>query len=201
MATKIESAEEFVSSLSEVELLLRESDDSAPGQAREDERRVAVMNKAALLLLTGKFEAFLESAAEDFLFAVNTIGATARHIPERLLEEHSVRAVQAIDQKLNNGDLAGVRLTFTALGKMWSEVEPCADLDVSCKFNYGRHGEDEVIKLFRRFGFDDVFARVPIVEAQELYEGQVPSPIDVKGLLNSLTGIRTTSSTKMRHQS
>jgi len=191
MATQIESSDDFSATLAEVELLLRESDDSAPGAPRENERRAAVLNKAALLLLTGKFEAFLEAAAEDFLFAVNQIGVRACHIPARLLAEHSVRAVAGIEQRLSNGDLAAVAGTFSALARRWAEAEPCTDLAISCKFNYGKHGEAEVIKLFKRFGFDDVFENVPVVDdTQEIYEGQTPSVIDIKGIVNSLTGIR-----------
>ncbi len=191
MATRIESADDFASTLAEVEVLLREADESAPGRPREDERRASVLNKAALLLLTGKFESFLESAAEEFLFAVNQVGGRASQVPLRLLAEHSVRAVVAIEQRLSGGDLAGVAAIFAALGKRWSEAEPCNDLVVSCKFSYGKHGENEIIRLFKRLGVDDVFERVAVVDdSKELYDGQTASPVDVKGLVNSLTGIR-----------
>lgn len=191
MATRLETADDFAATLAEVELLLRESDEAAPGGPREDERRAAVLNKAALLLLTGKFEAFLETAAEDFLFAVNQVGGATRFVPPRMLAEHSVKAVTGIEMKLSGGDLAGVRALFEGLAKMWGDMDPCADLTIACKFNYGKHGESEVIKLFKRFGFEDVFAQVPVVDdATERYEGQAPPLVDVKGIVNSLTGIR-----------
>ncbi|QOJ16258.1 MAG: hypothetical protein HRU76_01010 [Phycisphaeraceae bacterium] len=191
MATRLETADDFAATLAEVELLLRESDEAAPGGPREDERRAAVLNKAALLLMTGKFEAFLETAAEDFLFAVNQVGGATRFIPPRMLAEHSVKAVAGIDLKLSGGDIAGVSAIFAGLAKMWGNVDPCSDLAIACKFNYGKHGESEVIKLFKRFGIDDVFAQVPVVDdATERYEGQAPPLVDVKGMVNSLTGIR-----------
>lgn len=124
MATRLETADDFAATLAEVELLLRESDEAAPGGPREDERRAAVLNKAALLLMTGKFEAFLETAAEDFLFAVNQVGGATRFIPPRMLAEHSVKAVAGIDLKLSGGDIAGVSAIFAGLAKMWGNVDP-----------------------------------------------------------------------------
>jgi hypothetical protein len=191
MGARLETADDFAATLAEVELLLRESDEAAPGGPREDERRAAVLNKAALLLLTGKFEAFLETAAEDFLFAVNQVGGATRFVPPRMLAEHSVKAVTGVDSKLSSGDVVGVAAIFAGLAKTWGNVEPCTDLSIACKFNYGKHGESEVIRLFKRFGVDDVFARVPVIDdSMERYEGQAPSRVDVKGIVNSLTGIR-----------
>ena len=190
MATRIESADDFATTLVEVDLLLSESDECAPGKERANEALAAALNKAALLLLMGKFEAFLESTAEEFLFAVNQVGAHARHIPERLLLEHSVQAVSVAKDKLASGDVPGLRAVFVALGRRWSELEPCSDLVVSCKFSYGKHGEAEMVKLFKRLGIDDVFTVVTVTTLGETYDGQAPTTIDIKGMVNSLTGIR-----------
>jgi hypothetical protein len=191
MSEKLETAEGFTNTLAEVELLLREAEDAAPGKLQANEQKFAVMNKSALLLLTGKFEAFLEGAAEDFLFAVNQVGAKARHLPIRILAEHSVHAVREIEKKLNNGDIEAVRSVFVALGRYWIDLDACADLNVSCKFNYGKHGEDQAVRLFQRMGIKDVFAEISIVDdAAEVYDGDAAPPMDVKGTVNSLTGIR-----------
>jgi hypothetical protein len=191
MAVKLETADGFAKTLVEVELLLREAEDAAPGTPQANEPKFAVMNKSALLLLTGKFEAFLEGAAEDFLFAINQVGARARHLPVRILLEHSIRAVQDAEQKLNNGDMDAMRSTFVALGRYWVDLDPCANLNISCKFNYGKHGEGEVIRLFKRMGIDDVFTKITIIDdAVEVYEGDTPPLLDLKGMVNSLTGMR-----------
>src|SRR5258708_28028242 len=116
MAQRLDSAEEFIKTLAEVDLLLREADEAGSGKTHANEPKVSVMNKAALLLLTGKFEAFLESAAEDCLLAINKVGARSGHIPERLLAEHSVKAVHEIEKKLEKGDLDGIRTIFLGLG-------------------------------------------------------------------------------------
>jgi hypothetical protein len=149
------------------------------------------MNKSAVLLLTGKFEAFLEDAAEDFLFAVNQVGAKGKHIPTRIMAEHSVEAVRGVEQSLRRGDTESIRAVFGALARYWVDAEPCAALKVSCKFNYGKHGDREVIRLFKRMGIDDVFATVTVMdETAGSYDGGAPAPFDVQGLVNSLTQIR-----------
>src|SRR5438128_2597796 len=122
MAEKLETAEGFTKTLSEVELLLHEAEQAAPGMPGASEQKFGVMNKSALLLLTGKFEAFLEGAAEDFLFAVNEVGAKAQHVPVRILAEHSAKAIREIEQKLNNGDMDGIRTIFVTLGRYWINV-------------------------------------------------------------------------------
>src|SRR5688572_19311571 len=162
MAAKLETAEGFTKTLAEVELLLHDAEQAAPGMPGAIEQKFAVMNKSALLLLTGKFEAFLESAAEDFLFAVNEAGAIARHVPIRILAEHSASAIRDVKQKLENGDVEGIRTIFVTLSRYWVDLDRCSALDVSCKFNYGKHGEAEVVRLFRRLGIDNVFEKVAV---------------------------------------
>lgn len=191
MAEKLETAEEFTKTLAEVDLLLFAADEAAPGKPGANELTFAVMNKSALLLLTGKFEAFLEGAAEDFLFALNQVGAKGRDVPVRILAEHSVKAVREMENKLNSGDFEEIQRTFVSLARYWIDLDPCSNLSVSCKFNYGKHGEAEVSKLFKRLGIADVFESVTIVdETVEVYEGGSPPLLDVKGMINSLTGIR-----------
>ena len=191
MVDKLETADGFTETLAEVNLLLHEAEEAAPGKPHANEQKFAVMNKSALLLLTGKFEAFLEGAAEDFLFAINQVGAKGRNLPVRILAEHSVRAIREVEQKLNNGDIEAVRTTFVALGRYWIDLDPCANLNIPCKFNYGKHGEAEVTKLFKRIGIDDVFAQVAVADdTAELYEASAPPMLDVKGMVNSLTEIR-----------
>lgn len=186
MVEPLDSTTAFEKTLAEVEILLAEADRSA-----DNEPKIAVMNKSAVLLLTGKFETFLESVAEDFLFAINSLGCHGRHVPLRLLAEHSVKAVQNLGQKLNSGELDAVRKAFSAISRLWSDRVPCTGLAVPCRFNYGRHGEDEIVKLFRRLGVDDIFEQVVVHEAtREVYDSEETQQVDIRGLVNSLTGLR-----------
>lgn len=186
MAEPLDSTTAFEKTLAEVEILLAEADRSV-----DNEPKTAVMNKAAVLLLTGKFEAFLESVAEDFLFAMNSLRCHGRHVPLRLLAEHSVKAVQNLRQKLDSGNLDAVRKAFSAVSRLWSDLDPCTRLAVPCRFNYGRHGEDEIVKLFRRLGVDDLFEQVVVHETtREIYDSEEEQQVDIRGLVNSLTGLR-----------
>ncbi len=186
MPGPIDSTDAFEKTLAEVEILLAEAD-----KATDDEPKMAVMNKSAVLLLTGKFEAFLESIAEDFIYAMNSLRCHGKHVPLRLLAEHSVRAVQNLDQKLNVGDLDAVRGVFSAISRLWADLDPCDCLMVPCRFSYGHHGEEEMVKLFRRLGIDGLFDQVVVREAaREVYDSEDAPLIDIKGIVNSLTGLR-----------
>jgi hypothetical protein len=186
MAHTLEAAEDFKRTLEEVDILLGDAD-----AAGEDECKLGVMNKSAVLLLMGKFEAFLESAIEEYLFAISSLGARASHIPERLLLQHSVESVREIEIVLNKNDLAKVKRVFTDLGRLWAEAAPCDSLKVTSAFDYGSHGENEVCKLFKRVGFDKVFTLVEVSdESEDLAEGEHQAIVDVAGIINSLTCMR-----------
>ena len=186
MGQKLDSATEFEVTLVEIDILLREAE--TPG---EDEDRLAVMNKSALLLLSGKFESFLEAAAEEYVYAVNQLGARARDVPHRLLVQHSVTAVDGLADRLSQGDTESVGAVFVKLARLWAESERCSGLSVKCEFSYGRHGQTEIEKLLRRIGFDNIFSAVTILdEATESFDGVGSQMIDVAGEINSMTSIR-----------
>lgn len=190
MAEQIDSANTFIKALDEVELLLSEAEQAAPDKPSANELKVAVMNKSALLLLTGKFEAFLEGAAEDFVYALNALQAKGRFVPARILAEHSLHALRDAEQRLRNGQVEELRTLFTHLGRRWTDIEPCADIVIPCKFNYGKHGDGEITRLFKRVGFDDIFATVVVSDSSEVYEDIAAQTLDIKGTVNSLTNIR-----------
>jgi hypothetical protein len=128
MAAKLESDKEFGQSLAEVDLLLGESDGASPGKPLANSQKCAVMNKAAVLLLMGKFEAFLENAAEEFLFAINSLGAKGQYLPRWLLIEHTVQAMKGVETKLSDERLEEVQALFVTISRQWTDLEACTGL-------------------------------------------------------------------------
>ena len=99
MADKLETAEDFKTNLAEVDLLLLEA-----GLVDGDEDKLAAFNKSAVLLLMGKFEAFLESSVEDYVYAVSSLGPMGSHLPVRILVQHSVESVRGLEERMNRGE-------------------------------------------------------------------------------------------------
>ncbi|WP_432799925.1 MAE_28990/MAE_18760 family HEPN-like nuclease [Poriferisphaera sp. WC338] len=171
--------------LQEVEILLAEAEGFD-----EDRKKLVVLNKAAFLLLVGKFEAYIENLVEEFVFAINSLELRAAHVPERLLAEHSVQIVKNVKDHLNNGKLEKVNSMFIDLSRYWAEIEPCNSLNISNKFSYGKHGEKELIKMFKRCGIESIFDEIVLYDPQEKYDSNEDSVLDIKGIFNSITNMR-----------
>ncbi|MBC8217767.1 MAG: hypothetical protein H8E73_04825 [Planctomycetes bacterium] len=185
MSDRIEAADDFRQNLLEVDILLQEA-----GTSGDNKSKLAVMNKSAVLLLMGKFEAFLESVVADYVYKVEGIGATASQLPDYLLLQHSIETVKFLEEKVNKGSLKEAKLLLKDLGCLWTEVASCDSLKIDCAFDYGKHGEGAIGKLFKRIGFDELFNRVQIHDDSGDYLGQEPAIVDVAGAVNSLTHIR-----------
>jgi hypothetical protein len=68
---------DFCDSLREIDILC-----DAAQVAQADQRKYSAFNKAALLLIAGKFETFSESIVEEFVFKLNAL--SLRRIPSRM---------------------------------------------------------------------------------------------------------------------
>lgn len=173
-------------SLEEVECLLRTA------EAAADERLFSCLNKAALLLLSGKFEAFAEALAEEFVFSVNKLAPPPLMIPARLRVSHTLLSLRNLDQLRALERQAEVERLFTSLVDLWKDPGPAPELRVECRFSYGKHGEEEVRKLFQTISEMDVFEDIVIEREVEsmLPDAAATARVDVRGALNSVTHMR-----------
>lgn len=74
---------------------------------------------------------------------------------------------------------------------MWVTTPNPIILEIKSKFNYGDHGERELIKLFERIGIDDIFLEVKVFQTQESILDDIEhQEIDIKGSFNSVTNLR-----------
>jgi hypothetical protein len=178
-----QATEDFLESTQEAQLLLELATNN-----RERERVCSALNKAGLVLLSGKFEAFAESIAEDYVFRINEVCARVSDIPLVLRVQHTLNSIGKID-RLNaferRDDIAEL---FGEIGRFWDGGTRPPQLNIDCKFSYGKHGEKELRNLFRIIGVQDVFELVGVhpSEAPEVEIGQM----DFKGVFNSMTNIR-----------
>jgi len=179
--------DDFLSTLEEVRALLK--------LAASNEREVTVyatLVKASLIFLASKLEAFLEDIVAEFIDKINEQRPHVSRIP------YSVK-ISALDCILDEGMLSKIRGHDPSAGEIFSKVAILCGIDsvveelrIRVKFNYGKHGEDEIIKLFAQIGIDDVFEACPLVSSGEstMIEEQVHQKIDVRADINSVTNIR-----------
>jgi RiboL-PSP-HEPN len=181
------NATDFISNLKEVQVLL-----SAADSHEHSEIEYAAFNKSALLLLTSKFENFLESIAEDYIACINSLQPCSNLIPIELRLQHTFKMLASIENyKLKHKKSDAVD-TFTKLGELWISDISYSNLDIDCKFSYGKHGEAELNKLFSGIGIDNIFEKVKVIKQQEtiLEEKDDTIKSDFKSIFNSVNGIR-----------
>lgn len=177
---------DFLSTLKEVDILL-----AAAESCVSEEIKYAVYNKSALLLLSGKFENFIESIAEQFVFIVNQLRLPSNLIPETMRLHHTLGMLNKIESYKNAGRSDEMKKIFSAISPIWITNIEFSELKIECKFTYGKHGENELKKLFIPLGFEDIFIQVKVyIPDENIVDTVALKRIDFKGVFNSVMGMR-----------
>jgi len=178
---------DFCDSLREIDILC-----DAAQVAQADQRKYSAFNKAALLLIAGKFETFSESIVEEFVFKLNALSLPSHSIPDAIRLHHTFYALRSLDKVRNRQAQKEAISLFCSLGKLWASEEACSILKVESKFSFGQHGEAELIKLFEKVGVGDVFEVITLSESLETVSTETPinSVVDFRGIFNSVTNMR-----------
>lgn len=179
----MDAVKDFEVALGEVDALLA----LATAAGEHSPNRPALI-KASLLLLTTKVECFFESIVEEYCELVSQHHSTF-HLPLALRVGMSRRIF--LDAKLECEHI-GFQLAaqkFSAISEFWTGKSPCPQVLVDSKFSYGKHGEAQVVKLFRRIGIDNVFEKFPVESEVESMANQ-GGPTSIAPDFNSLTSIR-----------
>lgn len=182
-----DATSDFVPSLKEVDILL---DFAVANEKNMD--AMNAFNKAAILLLTAKLEAFMEQIIEDYCYKIAFLRLRSECIPYDVRAYASTNYLKEdvlLALKSGNGDK--IASTMQALGELWVEGCVPAKVDVNCSFSYGKHGEKEIRKLFQRIGIPDIFeiCRVPDT-CEELDDTVEKTTISVSPTINALIGYR-----------
>jgi hypothetical protein len=177
--------DDFLNTLEEVNILL-----SSAETCLTDNVKYAAYNKSALLLLSGKFENFIESIAEQYVFIVNQLRLPSNLIPEIMRLHHSLAVISKIDVR-NSGKLDEIIRIFSELSPIWATNIEFSDLRIECKFAYGKHGENELKKIFIPLGIEDVFVQVEVfIPDENIIDTVTLKKVDFKGIFNSVMGMR-----------
>jgi len=132
-----DSLGEFKVSLREVDVLC-----DAAEAARPATDKYAIFNKAALLLIAGKFESFAESIVEEFVFKINELGLPSHQIPDTIRLQHTFYALQALEKIRPRQKHVEAKVLFCELGRLWASSENFTTLEVDARLSFGKHGED-----------------------------------------------------------
>ncbi len=185
MNNQLDNYNDFKTALEEVEALI----EAAKEFENNNENKYSACKKSALLLLTAKFENFVETVAEDYINKINMLNITSDKIPDILLLNHTFQALEEVEKIKHKQEK--VKNTFKELSLIWSETNKPVALKITCKFNYGSHGEKQLKKLFTTIGIDDIFSEVKVLQKQEtLLANEEEEEIDIKESFNSVTGLR-----------
>lgn len=139
---------EFITALEEIDILIKSAEES-----EENILKYKIYNKASIVLLCGKLEAFLESFIEEYFYIITSNYTNNQynddikyHLTEVLLKE--------VENKPNQEKKF---LLFKQLARLHGETDvKCSELRPDCKFNYGKHGEGEVKKLLKKAGLSSI---------------------------------------------
>jgi Glu-tRNA(Gln) amidotransferase subunit E-like FAD-binding protein len=137
---------DFDEALKEINILISNAIESS-----NYDLKYATYNKSAIVLLCGKFEAFIESFLEEFSYYVLNSFTNKQlndHIKNHLLENIIIE----LEKKKPFIDKRN-EVLFKFVKILGEEEIMCNEFEINTKFNYGKHGEKELVKLLNKFGF------------------------------------------------
>lgn len=186
MSLYFDSLDNFMSALKEVDVLLFDAQNS-----ESDRLKYLTYNKANLLLLVAKFENFIEQIADEYIEMLNCLKMCAKYIPRDLKINHSLFLIEKSKDIIEHKHKLNEQVKiFAELGELWNGEGEFTSLSFNTKFNYGKHGDKEIVKLFNCIGIKDVFDTIEVLEDDESMLEESLVTVDFKGIINSITAIR-----------
>jgi hypothetical protein len=187
-AGQFDALDDYQASLCEVDILCDAAEANQAAAAK-----YATFNKAALLLIAGKFESFVEAIISEFIYQLNQGKLPSQKIPPSIRLQHTFTLLKDFDKIVNaKHKYPEAEELFAQLGRLWASHESCTYLEITAKFSYGKHGEAELVKLFEKIGVDDIFESVKLTENVDSVSEDMPvvKTIDFRGKFNSVCAMR-----------
>ena len=187
MASTFSCHDEFISALYEVDILLK----VAEGHQKKP-LEYATFNKACLLFLVAKLEVFLEEVVSEYAFRIEQLKLPSECFPD-IIKLHCSKYL--IDEQflnaLDNLKTSSIE-TLEEISLLWRSGHHINSVKIDNSFDYGKHGQNAILKLFSRIGIEDIFEICPIYETEESLSDDLETTqmIDIVADINSMTGIR-----------
>ncbi|WP_455809251.1 MAE_28990/MAE_18760 family HEPN-like nuclease [Clostridium butyricum] len=183
MEVKFECLDNYLDSLKEVALIV----DMANNNIQNNEEYVA-LNKSAILLLAAKFENFIEAIVEEFVYYINELHLPNEQVPEWMRIGFSIDVVNDLMKVMSKEENSKKITFFKNIPDIWNDQKN-TKMKVNNKFNYGKHGANELIKLFNNIGIKDIFKTIKVYSLEESLLGELEEH-DFKGTFNNITNQR-----------
>ncbi|MBF0568458.1 MAG: hypothetical protein HQK95_06265 [Nitrospirae bacterium] len=188
MPSSFQRIETFREALKEVDFLVE-----CAIKSEREAHTCSIYNKVAILLLSAKFENFLEEIVEEFGFKLEEANLMPIKLPETIKILSSQYLIMKDDflGALKSGKNS-TSTTLHKIAEIWDSERPIKSLDIDNSFDYGKHDPKAIVKLFKRIGVEDIFDCCPVYETQESMSSEAGSPvqIDITASVNALTGYR-----------
>jgi len=122
---------------------------------KKEIHKYQAFNKAALVLLCAKFEAFLEAFLAEYCYAHMELSSN-KNLDENIYDHLVSHLLEVLEPTKNNKRKRKEAIDNLALLCGDVEIKPCTGFEVNARFKYGKHGEKEVVRLLDTFGLKSV---------------------------------------------
>ncbi len=194
----IESVDDFRKKVSEIDILITYSE-----RNKKDLEKFRLFNKVSIVLLCSHFEAFVESFIAEHVDALRA-SYHSDTLPQYMKDNYINDTIRSL-----NGFSEPSKRTrpLSALFKLHDskvfKMTDISDLEIDMKYSYGKHGQQETEKLFKKFGFksfvessgfQEPFRQINSaisIRNTIIHEGSAPSLslLDVKNCKSAFLGI------------
>lgn len=144
----IDSVDAFKERIKEIDILLT--------YARNNQRtldKYKLFNKTAVVLLCTHFEVFVESFIADHVDALKRCYKSDT-IPQYMKDNYINDTIKSLkDLACPSKKAKPLRALFRLHDSKVLDMFAISDLEIDMKYSFGKHGQDDTAKLFRKFGF------------------------------------------------
>ena len=144
----IDSVDAFKDRIKEIDILLT--------YARNNQRtldKYKLFNKTAVVLLCTHFEVFVESFIADHVDALKRCYKSDT-IPQYMKDNYINDTIKSLkDLACPSKKAKPLRALFRLHDSKVLDMSAISDLEIDMKYSFGKHGQDDTAKLFRKFGF------------------------------------------------
>lgn len=185
---RLTATKDFLEALTEVDALI--------SLAKTHEKNITTyqpLNKSNLVLLVVKFEVFIEDIVDEYVESTNAHALPSDKIPVRLKLTHFLEKVERA-WPLKERQEDEIEAICKETGSFWNphRDSQCPPLRIDTRFSFGKHGSNEIERLFKKIGQPDIFSHVSITTTRVdvSLEQDIEEKVDFKGTLDSLICLR-----------
>ncbi|MTI41252.1 HEPN domain-containing protein [Fulvivirga lutimaris] len=147
------AVEDFKEAVEEINLLLNYAKRNTRNM-----KRYSTFNKTAIILLCTKFESFLENFLEEYCYE-HLKCSTNKNLNTHLYEHILIALIDELNthktRPEKRNELIEKVVSLCGVAEL-SEIET---FKIKPKFSYGKHGQSEIEKLLKQFGFRDFLVK------------------------------------------